>query len=617
MIRGGGILMAKRVFLVVLDSFGIGGAPDEQAFSDEGSNTLAAVLSDSNEPFPGLTRMGLMDIDGLDDERIKAWKAAQTDIPRPIGSYGRLRELSAGKDSTIGHWELAGVYSSTPLPTYPDGFPEYILEKIKQVSGRGVLCNKPYSGTQVIADYGKQHLETGDLIVYTSADSVLQIAAHEQVVPLEELYDICGKCREFMAGEDGVGRVIARPFVGSSEEGFTRTPNRKDFSLPAPASTMTDILKDQGLDVISIGKIKDLFAYRGLTETHATEDNTDGIHRLVDMLDVDFNGLCFVNLVDFDMKYGHRNDIPGYAKAMHEFDDALEKIIPLLGPDDLLMITADHGCDPSTPSTDHSRECVPLLIYGAGYDVPHNMGEIAGFGVVSSIVYSALLSRTFPSNVQRIPHELDSNNIYSYVDMTNLKTTATTKDIYALVDDAIEKGAASVCVQPCYVRDAAQRADGRLNICTVIGFPNGYSTTAVKKFEAEDAISNGATEIDMVINVNFIKSRRFDEAALEIGIIAEAVHAKGAILKVIIETCLLTDTEKKMLCNIVTVQGADFIKTSTGFGSAGATVEDVKLMRHFSGATVEVKAAGGIRDEQTAKAMIEAGATRIGASGIK
>jgi deoxyribose-phosphate aldolase len=380
---------------------------------------------------------------------------------------------------------------------------------------------------------------------------------------------------------------------------------------------MLDMLKDQGLDVISIGKIKDLFAYRGLTETYATENNTDGIHRLVDMLDVDFNGLCMINLVDFDMKYGHRNDIHGYAEAMHEFDEALERMIPLLGKDDLLIITADHGCDPSTPSTDHSRECVPLMVYGSGYDVPRNLGEIAGFGYVSSIVYSALLSRVYPGPAVRLPHELDEGNIFSYVDMTNLKTTATTNDIYALVDDAIQKGAASVCVQPCYVKDAARRADGRLNICTVIGFPNGYSTTAVKKFEAEDAIDNGAVEIDMVINVNFIKSRRFEEAALEIGIIADAVHAKGAILKVIIETCLLTDTEKKMLCNIVTVQGADFIKTSTGFGSAGATVEDVRLMRHYSGTNVEVKAAGGIRDEQTAKAMIEAGATRIGASGLK
>ena len=608
--------MAKRVFLVILDSFGLGGAPDEADFKDEGSNTLAAVLSDSDLPFPGLARMGLFDVDGEDDERITRWKQAQDSIPAPIGSYGRLRELSSGKDSTIGHWEIAGVYSATPLPTYPEGFPENILDKIREVSGRGILCNKPYSGTEVIKDYGAEHMKTGDLIVYTSADSVLQIAAHEEVVPTDELYRICSACREFMTGDDGVGRVIARPFIGNEKDGFTRTSNRKDFSLPSPAATMPDILKKEGLDVISIGKIKDLFAYRGLTETTATSDNTDGIQRLTDMLDCDFNGLCFVNLVDFDMKYGHRNDIGGYAAAMHEFDDALTRMIPLLRQDDLLIITADHGCDPSTESTDHSRECVPLLIYGEGHDVPHNMGEIAGFGVVSSIVYTALLGRNFPSSVPHLEHSIDENNIYSYVDVTNLKTTATTKDIEELVDKAISLGAASVCVQPCYVRDAARKAAGRLNICTVIGFPNGYSTTAVKKYEALDAIANGASEIDMVINVNFIKSRRFDEAATEIGIIAEAVHSKGAILKVIIETCLLTETEKKMLCNIVTVQGADFIKTSTGFGSAGATVEDVRLMRHYSGSNLEVKAAGGIRSEEAAKAMIEAGATRIGASNL-
>ena len=608
--------MAKRVFLVILDSFGLGGAPDEADFKDEGSNTLAAVLSDSDLPFPGLARMGLFDVDGEDDERIIRWKQAQDNTPAPIGSYGRLRELSSGKDSTIGHWEIAGVYSATPLPTYPEGFPENILDKIREVSGRGILCNKPYSGTEVIKDYGAEHMKTGDLIVYTSADSVLQIAAHEEVVPTDELYRICSACREFMTGDDGVGRVIARPFTGNEKDGFTRTSNRKDFSLPAPAATMPDILKKEGLDVISIGKIKDLFAYRGLTETTATADNEDGIRRLTDMLDCDFNGLCFVNLVDFDMKYGHRNDISGYAAAMHEFDDALTRMIPLLRQDDLLIITADHGCDPSTESTDHSRECVPLLIYGEGHDVPHNMGEIAGFGVVSSIVYTALLGRNSPSSVPHLEHSIDENNIYSYVDVTNLKTTATTKDIEELVDKAISLGAASVCVQPCYVRDAARKAAGRLNICTVIGFPNGYSTTAVKKYEALDAIANGASEIDMVINVNFIKSRRFDEAATEIGIIAEAVHSKGAILKVIIETCLLTETEKKMLCNIVTVQGADFIKTSTGFGSAGATVEDVRLMRHYSGSNLEVKAAGGIRSEEAARAMIEAGATRIGASNL-
>ena len=608
--------MAKRVFLVVLDSLGLGGAPDEASFGDEGSNTLAAVLSDSDKAFPNLSRMGLFNIDGLDDERIKAWKNAQEDLPSPIGSYGRIRELSNGKDSTIGHWEMAGVYSSTPLPTYPDGFPEEVLTAIKEISNRGILCNKPYSGTEVINDYGEEHMKSGDLIVYTSADSVLQIAAHEDVVPLNELYDICGKVRAFMQGKNGVGRIIARPFAGNVDSGFTRTPNRHDYTLPAPSATMLDVLKDQGLDVISLGKIKDLFAQRGLTEMTVTADNTDGIKRLQDMLECDFNGLCYLNLVDFDMKYGHRNDIAGYAAALHEFDDGLTDVLTFLREDDLLIITADHGCDPSTPSTDHSRECVPLLIYGKGYDVPHNMGEYAGFGIVASIVYSALLGRVYGAPAPKIDHELSMDNLFSYVDMTNLKTTATVSDINTLVANAIEKGAASVCVQPCYVKDAAKAAAGRLNICTVIGFPNGYSTTAVKKFEALDAIDNGACEIDMVININYVKSRMFEEVANEIGVIASAVHSRGAILKVIIETCSLTETEKKILCNIVTVQGADFIKTSTGFGSNGATVEDVKLMRHYSGSTVEVKAAGGIRTKEAAMQMIEAGATRIGASSL-
>lgn len=609
--------MAKRVFLVVLDSLGIGGAPDEAAFKDEGSNTLAAVLSDSNKSFPNLARMGLFDIDGLNDERIIKWKKAQKEMPDPIGSYGRIRELSNGKDSTIGHWEMSGVYSSKPLPTYPDGFPQEVLTEIEKISGRGILCNKPYSGTAVINDYGKEHMATGKLIVYTSADSVLQIAAHEEIVPLDELYRICEEVRSYMQGALGVGRIIARPFIGNSETGFTRTSNRHDYSLPASSATMLDILKDQGLDVISLGKIKDLFALRGLTEMTPTADNTDGIKRLTDMLECDFNGLCYLNLVDFDMKYGHRNDISGYASALHEFDDALGNILSYLNDDDLLIITADHGCDPSTPSTDHSRECVPLLIYGDGFNVTRNMGEYAGFGIVASIVYTALLGRIYEAANPRINHELDLNNIISYVDMTNLKPTATKEDIKALVKNAIEKGAASVCVQPCFVKEASKAADKKLNICTVIGFPNGYSTTAVKKFEALDAINNGASEIDMVININYVKSRMFEEVANEIGIIAKEVHSKGAILKVIIETCYLTETEKKILCNIVTVQGADFIKTSTGFGSNGATIDDVKLMRHYCGSTVEVKAAGGIRTKEAALSMIEAGATRIGASNIE
>ena len=609
--------MAKRVFIVVLDSFGIGLAPDAAAFGDEGSNTLAAVCSYSNDAFPNLARMGLWHIDGHDDSRITSWIDAQESLPSPIGSYGRIRELSAGKDSTIGHWEMAGVTSSKPLPTYPEGFPQEILDKLKKATGRDILCNKPYSGTDVIRDYGEEHMKTGALIVYTSADSVLQIAAHEDIVPVETLYEYCRSAREIMTGEHAVGRIIARPFTGEPGN-FTRTPRRHDYSLEAPSATLNDVLKSEGLDVISVGKINDLFAGRGVTESNPTSGNTEGIAKLIEFMDRDFHGLCYVNLVDFDMKYGHRNDIEGYATAMHEFDDGLGKVLDLLNKDDLLIITADHGCDPSTESTDHSRECVPVLVYGEGHDVPHNLGYMAGFSHVANIAYDALLAPSFtkaytPAANSHVPSK---DNIMSYVDMTNLKVTATVDDITALVEKAVAAGAASVCVQPCYVKHASDVAAGRIAICTVIGFPNGYQTTAVKKFEALDACDNGASEIDMVINQCFLKSGDINAVGAEIGVIADAVHSKGAILKVIIETCNLTKAEKTVLCHIVTVQGADFIKTSTGFGSAGATVEDVALMRKISGPNVRVKAAGGIRTVEAAEAMIEAGAERIGASGL-
>jgi len=607
--------MADRVFLIVLDSFGIGGAPDAERFNDAGSNTLAAVLSYSDRPFPNLEKMGLLAIDCENDPRITDYVSKQKKVFSPIGSYARVRELSAGKDSTIGHWEIAGVMSGKPLPTYPDGFPDEIIEAISKATGRGILCNKPYSGTAVIADYGEEHMSTGKLIVYTSADSVLQIAAHEDIVPIAELYDICEKARAIMKGKHAVGRVIARPFTGTPGN-FERTPRRHDYSLEAPSSTMLDILKDAGLDVISVGKIYDLFAGRGITESNPTSGNTEGIAKLVYMTKRDFKGLCFVNLVDFDMKYGHRNDIKGYCEAMHKFDDALGGIIDSLKQDDLLIITADHGCDPSTESTDHSRECVPLLIYGEGYNVPHNMGELAGFGNIANIVLTSLLGRKYgrsfaPAAGSNTPSE---SNIMSYVDLTNLKTTATTEDIKALIEKAVSQGCASVCIPPCFVKDAVAASAGRMAVCTVIGFPNGYSTTGSKIYEAVEACDSGASEIDMVININFVKSGRMDEVAREIRLIAEAVHSKGAILKVIIETCCLEEDEKTALCRIVTEAGADFIKTSTGFGTAGATVEDVALMSSNTGADVKVKAAGGIRSEEAAREMIKAGASRIGAS---
>lgn len=607
--------MAKRVFLIVLDSFGIGGAPDAAAFGDEGSNTLAAVLSYSKAPFPNLAKMGLLAIDGENDQRITDYRNAQETIPSPIGSYARVREISAGKDSTIGHWEIAGIISDKAQPTYPDGFPEEVMKALEEATGKEYLCNKPYSGTDVIRDYGEEHMKTGKPIIYTSADSVLQIAAHEEIIPLNELYDICAKAREVMTGNHAVGRVIARPFVGEPGS-FTRTANRHDFSLSAPSSTMLDLLKNEGYDVISIGKIYDLFAGRGLTESNPTKGNTDGINKTIEMMDRDFTGLCFTNLVDFDMKYGHRNNIEGYATAMHEFDDALEIILSKLRDDDLLIITADHGCDPSTASTDHSRECIPLLIYGDGYRTPCNMGELSGFNNIAGIVLTAIMGRTYKKDFcpATDTNKPDPENIMSYVDLTNLKTTATGSDIEELIERAASLGTASVCVQPCFVKDAVRLSKGRVAVCTVIGFPNGYSTTATKVFEAKDACDNGASEIDMVININFVKSGRYDEVYEEIKLIAEAVHAKGALLKVIIETCDLTKDEKVRLCKIVSEAKADFIKTSTGFGSAGAKVEDIVLIKKNISPDVRIKAAGGIRTVEAAKEMLDSGAIRIGAS---
>ena len=607
--------MAKRVFLIVLDSFGIGGAPDAAAFNDEGSNTLAAVLSYSNEPYPNLAKMGLLSIDGEDDQRIISYKKAQGSILSPIGSYARIREISAGKDSTIGHWEIAGIISDRPQPTYPDGFPDEIISRLSEAAGREFLCNKPYSGTDVIRDYGEEHIRTGKLIIYTSADSVLQIAAHEDVVPLEELYDICKKAREIMSDEHAVGRIIARPFTGEPGN-FTRTANRHDFSLAAPSSTMLDILKNEGFDVISVGKIYDLFAGRGLTESNPTKGNTEGISKTIEMMDCDFTGLCFTNLVDFDMKYGHRNDVEGYALAMHEFDEALDVILEKLKEDDLLIITADHGCDPSTPSTDHSRECIPLLIYGDGYNTPCNMGELTGFNNIAGIVLTAIMGRNYKRDFcpAADTNRPDPDNIMSYVDLTNLKTTATEEDIRDLIERAVSLGTASVCIPPCYVKDGVRISKGRVAVCTVIGFPNGYQTTAAKIFEAKEACDNGASEIDMVININFVKSGRYDEVYEEIKMIADDVHAKGAILKVIIETCDLTEEEKIRLCKIVSDAHADFIKTSTGFGSAGAKVEDIVLMKNNISPDVRIKAAGGIRTVDSAGELIRNGAVRIGAS---
>ena len=366
--------MIKRIFLIVLDSLGIGSAPDAEKFGDAGADTLGRISGSGAFSVPNLTNMGLGSIDGV--------KCVESGTPS--AAVARLAEISNGKDTTTGHWEIAGLVSEKPMPTYPDGFPEKIIEKFETAVGRRALCNKPYSGTDVIRDFGDEHVKSGDLIVYTSADSVFQIAAHEDVVPLDELYRICEIAREILVGEHAVGRVIARPFVGTSGN-YKRTANRRDFSVKPPRATMLDALKNAGRDVIAIGKIRDIFAGEGVTEHYPTHSNREGMECTENLLKKDFSGLCFVNLVDFDSMYGHRQDVDGYAMALTEFDSWLGEFLPKMEDSDLLMITADHGCDPGDDSTDHTREYTPLIIYGE--DVSSgNLGTFKGFGHISATV---------------------------------------------------------------------------------------------------------------------------------------------------------------------------------------------------------------------------------------
>lgn len=375
----------KRVFLIVLDSFGIGEMADAPQYGDEDVNTLRSVAASSCFHVPNLERLGLFCIDGVADEPAVRRRVSMP-AAEAAGRYGRLAERSCGKDTTIGHWEIAGLVSPQPLPTYPQGFPSEVLTEFSRRTGRGVLCNLPYSGTQVIQEYGDAHVRTGDLIVYTSADSVFQIAAHEEIVPVEQLYEYCRIAREILQGEHGVGRVIARPFVGPAGGQFVRTPRRHDFSLEPPGVTMLDQLSQAGKQVIAVGKIQDIFAGRGITQHVYTSGNEEGIRRTLEYLDQDFEGLCFVNLVDYDMLYGHRRDVDGYAGALTVFDRSLPAIMDKMGPEDLLMITADHGCDPAyTRSTDHTREYVPLLMYGKNLR-PGNLGTRETFADIGATI---------------------------------------------------------------------------------------------------------------------------------------------------------------------------------------------------------------------------------------
>ena len=367
--------MSRRVFLIVLDSVGIGEAKDAAAFGDAGAHTMKSISASPYFAIPNLLSLGLGNIPGL---------SFLGTTHTPLAAYARVQEQSAGKDTTIGHWEIAGLLSPRPLPTYPEGFPQELLAEFSRRVGREVLCNKPYSGTEVIKDYGDEHVKTGALIVYTSADSVFQIAAHEEIVPVETLYEYCRIARELLTGEHAVGRVIARPFLGEHGN-YKRTANRRDFSLEPTGETVLDVLQKEGLDVLSIGKIRDIFAGRGITGSHPTHGNEEGMEVLLDLQKRDFHGLCFANLVDFDMLYGHRQDAAGYAKALSEFDGWLAGFLNTLRCDDLVMITADHGCDPSDSSTDHTREYVPLLIFGKGVK-SENLGTLDGFNNVAELV---------------------------------------------------------------------------------------------------------------------------------------------------------------------------------------------------------------------------------------
>lgn len=376
-----------RAFILVIDGFGIGAMPDCKKFGDFGANTLKNIRHAYDLNLPNMADMGLYNIDGTyNDDRM------------PNAAYARLEELSKGKDTTVGHWEMAGVITKNFLPTFPNGFPQNFVTKLERELGLKILCNKPYSGTEVIKDYGEEHLATGCPIVYTSADSVLQIAVHMDKYTIDELYEMCEKARKLCTGEFGVGRVIARPFTGKYP--FTRTAERKDFSLDPTGVTLLDCVKDAGLESVAVGKIEYIFNGRGITRSIHTTSNLDGLNKTLDIARERFDGLVFVNLVDTDMKYGHRRDVFGYAEALEEIDAKVGELVKLLHHDDVLYITGDHGCDPTHKAhTDHTREYTPLLVYGCDI-VPTNLGTLKGFDVISDTIKEQLgISKTTPKSV--------------------------------------------------------------------------------------------------------------------------------------------------------------------------------------------------------------------------
>ncbi|ABP67894.1 phosphopentomutase [Caldicellulosiruptor saccharolyticus DSM 8903] len=375
-----------KVVLIVLDSVGVGQLEDAKLYGDEGSNTL----SNTSYAVGGieLKNMYKLGIGNITDIK------GTPPNPNPIGAFGKSKEKSKGKDTITGHWEIAGVVLEEPFKTFPNGFPEELIEEFERQIGRKVLGNKVASGTEIIKELGEQHMKTGYPIVYTSADSVFQIAAHEDVIPLDELYRICEIARKMLVGKWLVARVIARPFIGKGRNSFVRTYNRKDFAVEPPYETLLDNVKEAGLEVVGIGKIEDIFAKRGLSMSIHTEGNMDGINKTLQAMDEVKDGLIFTNLVDYDMLYGHRNDPIGYAKALLEFDERLPEIIEKLEKEDILIITADHGCDPTTSSTDHSREHVPILIYGQKIKKGYNLGVRESFSDIGQTVAEYLKVKT-------------------------------------------------------------------------------------------------------------------------------------------------------------------------------------------------------------------------------
>ena len=371
--------MINRAVIIVLDSFGVGELPDANLYKDEGSNTLKGIYTNSSLNIPNLKKLGLYNIDniGIDEKENNV-----------IGAYGKAAEKSNGKNSPVGHWEIAGYVTEKPFATYPNAFPDELIQRfIKEAGIKGILCNRKGSRTDFLKEYGEEHLKTGYPIIYTSADSVFQIAAHEDIIPVEELYRICMVAREILnEPKYNIGTVIARPFVGTNSSDFTRTYNRKDFEFKDFGKTMLDVIKENSKDVVAIGKIADLFSMRGITKSIHTNGNTDGIQKIIEEIKKSSNGLIFANLVDFDMLYGHRNNIEGYAKALEEFDLAIPEIIENLKDDDILIITADHGCDPSTQSTDHSREYIPVLVYGKQLKRNVNLGTRSTYADISATI---------------------------------------------------------------------------------------------------------------------------------------------------------------------------------------------------------------------------------------